>query len=451
MRCTIAEQLPLVPNVIEHNHAALLDRMSRVLDVIPRLADAVHVDLVAACDSRIGRPGMSADQVLRVFVLKQLTRASYEQLAFHLADSSTYARFCRFALGSSTPRRSSLQENVQRVRPETWEAVNRELLRHAVELGVDDGSKVRGDCTVVDAAIHRPSDSTLLWDCVRVLVRLMKQARGHVQFEMRDHLVTAKRRMLSIGTARSKHDRRPLYRDLLRVTERTAAYARDALEALRGRVRRLRSQRRRTPLKKLAGRLERYLELTTQVVDQTARRVIDCVSVPANEKVLSIFEPHVDLIVKDRIDSRFGHKVALVAGASGLVFDFKVLEGNPNDATLAVPMIERVRDVLGRSPIQAVFDGGFTSRANLDAIKAMEVRDVVFTSRRGIPVEDMTASRSRFESLRKFRAGVEGVISVLKRGFGLGRCTFRGSSSFATYCWGSVFAHNLWLIARTAP
>jgi IS5 family transposase len=382
-------------------------------------------------------------------VLKQLTRASYERLAFHLADSATYARFCRIALSSSAPRRSSLQENVQRVKPETWEAVNRVLLRHAVKLGVDDGSKVRGDCTVVDAAIHRPSDSTLLWDCVRVLVRLMKYALAHVDFEMRDHLRSAKRRMLSIGQARSKDARRPLYRDLLRVTDQTATYARGALEALRARSRRLRSDRRRRPLLKLATKLESYLELTAHVLEQARRRVIVGQSVPADEKVLSIFQPQVDLIVKDRIDSRFGHKVALSVGASGLVFDFKILDGNPNDATLAVPMIERVRDVLGKSPTQAVFDGGFTSRANLEKIKTMNVRDVVFTSRRGIPLEEMTDSRASFESLRKFRAGVEGVISILKRGFGLDRCTFRGHISFATYCLGSVLAHNLWLIART--
>src|SRR4051812_43280494 len=102
-------------------------------------------------------------------------------------------------------------------------------------------------------------------------------------------------------------------------------------------------------------------------------------SVPSSEKVVSIFEPHTDIIVKDRRDAFYGHKVCLTTGASGLVLvlDLVVEKGNPPDSTLARKMVERVGAVIGRLPKQVTFDGGFSSKANVAEIKKLGVSDVV--------------------------------------------------------------------------
>ena len=171
-------------------------------------------------------------------------------------------------------------------------------------------------------------------------------------------------------------------------------------------------------------------------------------TVPSGEKLVSIFEPHTDVIVKDRRDTYFGHKVVLTGGTSGLLTDLVVLEGNPADSTLAEKMIVRQQEIYGRAPRQAAFDGGFASKDNLKEIKELGVKDVSFSKKRGLKISEMAKSTWVYKRLRDFRAGIEGMISFLKRCFGLGRCTWRGFESFKAYAWSSVVAANLLLMAR---
>lgn len=184
------------------------------------------------------------------------------------------------------------------------------------------------------------------------------------------------------------------------------------------------------------------------MIDQTRRRVLEGETVPSGEKLVSIFEEHTDIIIKDRRDTLFGHKICLTTGRSTLVSDCKILEGNPADSTLAVTMIDRQIDIMGRAPKQVAYDGGFTSKDNLKAIKDKGVADVAFSKRRGLQISDMTRSTWVYNKLRDFRAGIEGTISFLKRVFGLDRCTWRSMPSFQSYVWSSIITHNLLVIAR---
>jgi IS5 family transposase len=183
-------------------------------------------------------------------------------------------------------------------------------------------------------------------------------------------------------------------------------------------------------------------------MDQTRRRVIAGEKLKPEEKLVSIFEPHADIIVKDRRDTYYGHKLALTGGASGLITDLVVWEGNPADSKMATEMIERQREVYGRVPRQAAFDGGFASKTNLAQIKELGVKDVAFSKKRGLEISDMVKSTWVYQQLRNFRAGIEGMISFLKRGLGLDRCNWSGFESFKAYAWSAVVAANLLLLAR---
>ena len=167
-----------------------------------------------------------------------------------------------------------------------------------------------------------------------------------------------------------------------------------------------------------------------------------------NRKTLSLFEPHTDIIIKDRRETHYGHKVFLSAGQSGLITDCVIASGNPADSTMAVPLLERQIRILGRVPKQAAFDGGFASKDNLRKGKALGITDLAFSKKRGLEVSAMTRSSWIFRRLRDFRAGIEGLISFLKRAFGLARCTWRGAESFTSYVLSSVIAANLLTLAR---
>lgn len=151
----------------------------------------------------------------------------------------------------------------------------------------------------MESNIHHPTDSTLLYDSVRALSRILK---GNA-LRFTDHRKRAKRRMMAVINARKQKDRVAAYKDLLKVTLKTVGYAQRGIEELEG----------RGDLNAMVARLElkRFVSLAIRVMDQTRRRVFEGQTVPAAEKVVSIFEPHTDVIVKDRRETYFGHKVCL--------------------------------------------------------------------------------------------------------------------------------------------
>lgn len=455
MRKARKNQCTLHENWLELEHAEELQAMSRVLDDNPKVAELVLQDLRAARrspEATCGAEGLSAEQVLRILVVKQLNRFSYRQLAFHLADSRSYRTFCRLGITDKLPSKSALNANLKSLQATTLEAINRVFIQAAQKAKVETGRKVRTDCTGVESNIHEPWDSELLWDSVRVLTRLVERAGellGLERVKFGNRTRRAKRRRQEISHAKTKEARRRPYRDLLTVTEEVYGHGLEARDLLRankvgaglGPLQDLATQA-------LAEELDHYLPLAQRVMDQTRRRVLKGESVPAAEKIVSIFEEHADIIRKDNRGTVYGHKICLTGGASSMILDCTILQGNPADSTLAKRMVERQVEVFARPPRQIVFDGGFASKANLQDIKALEVRDVAFSKRRGLEVSAMVKSTWVYKRLRDFRAGIEGNISFLKRGFGLDRCTWKSWSSFQSYVWGSILSFNLLVLAR---
>lgn len=449
MRAILPNQLDLVPAFHTHVRSREFEAMSQVLDAHPEAAKWVLGDLVGQkVSSQKGREGMSGDQVLRVLLVKQLGSFSYEELAFHLADSASYRAFCRIGSMENLPTSKTLQRNVKKVEAITLERINVLLIEHAIAAEIEDGNKIRVDCTVVETNIHDPSDSSLLVDSVRVLVRLMDRAQEYVDAPFTNHHRRAKRRGIGILHARTQEDRVPLYRDLLKVTNKTVTAADRVIAAFTSTY----SPAELTAplIFELVDSLLRYRALARRVVTQTHRRIVLGETVPASEKLVSIFETHTDIIVKDRRDTLYGHKLCLTTGASGLITDCHVEKGNPADSTLAIGMVERHMERYGRAPQQAVFDGAFASRANFDEIKRLEVGDVVFTKGKSISVAEMAGDDKTFRMLRRFRAGIEATISFLKRCVGWTRCAWRSLRSFGAYAWASVVTANLLLLARHA-
>lgn len=436
------EQLSLDQPWIAHPHAKELEAIGQLVDANPAMAEAVAADLVREVKNpSTGARGLSGDQVLRMMLLKQMKGFSYEELHFHLLDSTTFRTFCRLGTFEEVPGRSTVAENVKKVRPETLEQVNRLLLAVAKKKGVERGRKVRVDATVVETNIHEPTDSALLYDGVRVLARLLGRAKQVCGFAgWSDHSRRAKRRLLAVQNARTPAKRLEAYRDLLKVARKTAGYGEAALEVLGASA--------GADAATLKDAVEEVVLWLWAVIDQTERRVLRGESVPVEEKVVSLFEPHTDIIIKDRRQTHYGHKVTLTGGASGLILDAVIERGNPADSTRAVPMIERQREIYGRVPRQASFDGGYASKQNLQETKALGVEDVCFAKKRGLSVPEMVRSSWVYRRLRDFRAGIEGMISYLKRAFGLDRCTWQGQLSFGSYVWASVLSANFLTLAR---
>jgi IS5 family transposase len=392
-----------------------------------------------------GRRGLPAETVLRCALLKQQRQLSYEELAFYLEDSASFRAFARLPLAWS-PKKSVLHRTISAIRPETWEAVNRALIACAQQDKLEEGAMVRIDSTVTAALMHEPSDSALLWDAVRLMTRLLHQAAalpGAPAMRWHDRRRMAKRCASEIAYSRGKDNRRRLYRKLIAATHATRAALLRAAQRLIG-LTDIASERWR-------AQVSHYLPLITRVLTQSERRVLRGQAVPASDKLVSLFEPHADIIVKGARDVQYGHKLNLVTGKSGLILDIVIEAGNPADAERFLPMLDRHIDRCGRPPRQMAADGGYASRDNLDQAKARGITDVAFHKKRGLAVADMTKSPWVYRKLRNFRAGIEAGISCFKRAYGGDRCTWRGIDHFKAYIWSAVVAHNLVLFARLKP
>ena len=370
----------------QHEIGCELKAISQWLDGQRPLVSLVAGDLRRQGMRETGRRGLPAETVLRCALLKQQRQLSYEELAFHLEDSASFRAFARLPLKWS-PKKSVLHQTISAIGAQTWEAINQALLVSAQQEKLENGAMVRIDSTVSAALMHSPSDSTLLWDAVRVMTRLLRRAA--------------------------------------RLPEAPAVRWR-------------------------AG-VDHYLPLIARIIAQSERRVLKGEAVPASEKLVSLFEPHADIIVKGGRDVQYGHKLNLATGKSGLILDVVVEAGNPADAERFLPMLDRQIARCGVPPRQTAADGGYASRDNLSQAKARGVQDVAFHKKCGIAVADMVKSPWVYRRLRNFRAGIEAGISCFKRAYGGARCTWRGLDHFKTYIWSAVVAHNLVLFARLKP
>ena len=184
------------------------------------------------------------------------------------------------------------------------------------------------------------------------------------------------------------------------------------------------------------------------MIRQSRRRVFNSESVPATEKVLSLYEPHTDIIVKGGRDIQYGHKLNLTTGKKGLILDATIESGNPCDTERYLPMVQRQETIYGRLPESVAADGGYASAANLDQAKALGVSEVVFQKKKGLTIEAMSSSKRVYKKLCDFRAGVESNVSELKRAYGLKRALWRGLEGFKACVWSAICSYNLVRMAR---
>ncbi len=431
----------------DHEIGQELQAISNWLDVHPEVLDWVEADLQPLTVTDCGRQGLPVESVLRCAILKQYRQVSYEELAFFLIDSYSFQAFARLPL-EIIPKKAVLQRTISRISEASWEKINQVLLGHAQTDGLERGQVIRMDSTATDSTVHEPSDSSLLWDSVRVLVRLFDQAQaieGVPSLPYRNHQRRAKKRMSAIRYTRGLDKKVALYQDLVQVTRWSLAYIDPVYRALAA------SSVNPTHCALWLAEVNHYRGLIERVIDQTERRVFQGEKVPAQDKLFSLFEEHTDIIVKGSRDIQYGHKLNLMTGQSGLVLDVVIEDGNPADTERFIPMLDRHIQHYGKAPRQVAADGGYASTDNLRQAKEKGVKDVAFHKKKGLKVEEMTKSNWVYRKLRNFRAGIEAGISYLKRSFGLGRCSWKGLAHFKSYVWASVVTHNLVMFARLKP
>lgn len=433
----------------------ILQCLSDFLDRHGELLELVASDLRRGLKQpAAGREGLSAVQVLRCFILQRVKDWDFRELRERVADGLTLRQFTGFYAGR-VPRHQAFHRAFTRLTAQTVRALNQAVVMAAVELGIEHGRQLRIDTTVVQTNIRFPTDATLLWDCVRVLTRLgariVEQLPGLPE-RLHNRTRFARRRMQELQRmtpAQRRLAQGSTYRRLITITAQvmanTGAVAKAAAAAP------VEDEFTQCRIAQLIAQVESYAERAERVLSQARRRVLQGEQVAAGDKLYSIFAPHTDLIKRGKLHTpvEFGHKVLLAESRSGLITDYQVLDGNPPDDSLLIPALQRHCQLFGHLPRRAAGDRGFYSAPNVAWAAATEIQLLSIPQRGGHKTPERAAyEKSRaFKRAQKFRAGIEGRISVLARGRGMKRCRLHGHQGFEVLVGAAVLANNLLMIA----
>jgi IS5 family transposase len=406
-----------------------------------------------------GRPSTPIEVIVRMLVVKHLYGWSYEETEHFVADSLVLRQFCRLYLAPA-PDDTTLLRWANVIQPDTLHRVLDRVTTLALQVRVTRGRKLRTDSTVVETTIHYPTDSRLLADGVRVISRLVQRARtvldavtatGPALF--RDRTRSAKRLAHQIAeTTRlrgPRADGRPrrqrLYRRLLAIARASTRQAERVAQSL--------ADQAGDAACRLRTELEQVQPLVAQVIAQTQRRVVRNEPVPAGEKLVSLFEPHSAVIRRGKLrtPAEFGRKLLLDEVEGGLVTRYALLTGNPPDAAQLLVSLAHHQERFGHAPDLLAGDRGFHSTANEQAAHEAGVTRVALPKPGVNGAERRTQERQGwFRRACRFRAGMEGRISVLKRRFGLDRCRYHGQAGMERWVGWGIITHNLRVISQHA-
>lgn len=451
---------------ITNTYYTKYEAISALLDEHPEIVNAIHADLAQALEDTAVRDGRGAkfkytsDTILRIVLCQIIEGASLREIVIRIDDSNFLRRFVRIYNGPMIDFTAYCKLR-NCIRPQTWKKINDLVARTAARENRIEGDKLRIDTTAVETNIHWPTDSSLCWDTYRTLARVIERIRKIDPAVVGDRRVLLKKvkrlqqkiaRKASSKSPRSAEAVKSLYIKLFGLVENMLQWSGDIAEGLAAKIARHRyNPVVRAMMELCLGDLVRFQALGTRVLDQARRRIIQGEAVPNEEKLFSIFEPHTELLKRGKAGKpiEFGHMIQIQQVEAKFITDYEVFETKPVEHELVQFAVERHKELFGTYPDQLSADKGYYQ--SMEQINHLEkFIDVVAINKKGkrTPEETERETDPAFRHAQRFRAGVEGTISFLKRVLGLCRCYSKGWEHYAAMIGATVLAHNLLILAR---
>jgi len=412
-----------------------------ILEFHPEIYNLFKLDIIGKEDvSKFGRGDTpSVEQIVRAAFYKEIKGYDYRELEYAQSDSRICATFIK--LDERKPFCfQTFHKFISRIKEDTLHKVMVAVVKIAIDEGFEDISKIRQDSTVVESNIHYPTNNSLVWDCIKESHRLLghlKEEAGSLTFI--DYTKSAKSTYFKINVTKSEDKKVELFKKQLvtftKAINQVSNVVKKKYDNFKAYV--------------LAVELEKFIAVMEKVHRMTYLKQVLGESVPNSQKLFSIYERHTDIIVKGSREVLFGHKVNLATGKSNLIIDCHIPEGNPKDTSLFIPTIDRVIGNYGKTPRDSSTDGGYGSKDNSKYCKSIGVVNVVFNKVVG-SLKNIASSLKMETMLKKWRSGIEAVISNLKRGFDLQVCVWKGFKHFKAKVMWSVLAYNFRVFTNMA-
>lgn len=438
-------------------HFGKYEAIDKLLRTDPKILDLVHRELAESLEKknkkRDRRSTYTSANVLRILICKIIEGEDYRGITVRIDDSHFFRRFTQI-YDKDMMSFTTLNWLANQISPETWKKVNERLATYAVENELIKGEKLRLDTTAVETNIHYPSDSAQLWDVYRVLARLIEKARRLdpiVVGNRRLQTKTAKKYHTKISrlSGRKKKKLKKPYKALFRLVGAILAWAREVAGRIDHKKAKYNVEQFAAGCS-LVSDIRNFVELGTRVLDVAQRRILNGEKVPNDEKLFSIFEPHTELLKRGKAGKpiEYGHMVSFQQVQSKFITDYEVFDKRPVDYELIDAAIKSHDKLFGAPPkVLAADKGYYQSMEKISELEeTIEVVAIGKKGKRSYEEEQRETSRA-FKLGQKFRAGIEGTVSFLKRCLLLARCVNKGLTHYRATVGMTVFAHNLLVLA----
>jgi len=413
--------------------------MDTILNQHPEICEMVKDDITMGQESSsFGRQDMpTVEQIVRAAIYKEMKNLTYRELEYAQHDSRMCSTFIKLDERKALSF-EAYQKYISRISGESLNKVMIAINQIAIGEGLEDCKSIRTDGTVVETNIHYPTNNSLIWDCIKTIDRLLKKLKDSgVDIKPRSYKKQAKKTHYKINNTKKKEEREEEFKKQIKLLRSSINQAERALTATLPKTIEdwIEAQ---AVIKELKGLLPK----AEKVYDISWRHEILGESVPNKEKIFSIFEDHTDIIVKGGREVEFGHKVNLAGGKSNLILDCRILDGNPADATIYGDVLDRIQENYGIVPRDIVTDGGYASKDNVRIAQGKGIINIVFNKIKG-SLQNIVRSKNMETRLKKWRSGIEAVISNLKRGYELFRCDWKTRAHFDAKVYWNVIAYNI--------
>jgi IS5 family transposase len=430
---------PLMLKFEEGNWASdpELGLMDTILEQNPKLITMLENDITQ------GKPGSSfgrqdtpsVEQIVRAAIYKEMKNLDYRSLEYAQEDS----RICEQFVKINPYRPYSFQvwqKYISRIGAEKLEAFMVAMNKIAIGEGLEDVKEFRQDTTVIQTNIHYPTNNSLVWDCIKECERFLRHLKEEIEtLEFEKYQKKAKKIYFKINVEKNEEKRVEMFKKQLEMFT-------NCIKQVSQIVKKKSEYGGSIKANSIIRAMEELIPVMEKVYKMTERKEILKEKVPVEEKIFSIYERHTDIIVKGQREVQFGHKVTLGSGKSNIILTCEIVEGNPKDSELYEGTIEKLKKDYGKVPKSSTADGGYASKENIEYSKKAGIINIVFNKIRG-SMQNIVSSKWIEKKLKRWRSGIEAVISNLKRGFEIRRCVWKGLAHYGQKLFWSVIGYNL--------
>jgi hypothetical protein len=417
-------------------------------------------DVIGDKDPTLGCPGLSYWEILVLASVRLGCDLDYDALADHANNHKKMRRV--MGVGDWEEHRrfpyNTIRDNIVKLRAETIRQISNLIVAEGHRLKPEAIEKVRGDSVVVQTNIHYPTDSSLLVDGIRKMLRVLAALGTLFVVTTWQHYRTllrpAKRlhrKIQKIAGSRKADNQeklKPLYEQLIAEAVTIASQALAFKEKLK--VDTLKRKATKQKAQKLIEELEYFLQATLAVVSQAERRVIKGEQVPNEEKIFSVFEIHTELINRGKfpVPIEFGHRCLFIEDQIGFIVDFQVMDNGVTDEKVVVPTMTALQKRMQNRIKVASFDKGFYSPDNVKELQ--KIVKVACLPKKGYITGEAKRreSASSFRKARRWHPGIESAIHALVAGNGLAVCRDKGETAYHRYVALGVLGRNLHTLGK---